>query len=149
VPGRPRPRPLLRSSPPASDKAYAVEQRLSALIAGNDTWHNLGSMSNGWTNVYARYMSTGVAGLVMVQLGGLAPGSTKTDGTAIWSSANGFPSAYRVSVAWRTPVYFQAFSAAGGEMPAFEFETDGSVQCFGFGGTAITSAGVLLILPTT
>jgi len=93
-----------------------------------ETWHALGAMSNGWSvggHAQYRIMPTGELALSMKDI---LLGTTFADGTVLWSAANGLRAGYRPAnnrriVAW----------APGNANVAIELETDGSIQCFGFG----------------
>jgi hypothetical protein len=126
----------------SSDKSYATEARLSALINGLDTWHNLGSLSAGWTVTVARYRAIGM-GLVVVEIQGLVPGATIAGGTVIWSAANGLPSGYRPSLKRRL-VYGNA-GTAGSNPTELEWQTDGSVQCQNIVATVTGMDGNVLL----
>ena len=68
----------------------------------------------------------------------LVPG-TDTDGTVIFSAANGLPAAYRPANNHRVVCLHEHAprqSGAAFEMAALEFETDGSIQCFGIAAAA-------------
>jgi hypothetical protein len=115
-------------------------------VGGAEPWHSLGALAiGGWTVANARYKLLADSGLVAVQIQNLAPSTHPADGTVIWSAANGLPSGYRPSINQLVAVYSQAI---GGEAPAFNFVTDGSIQVFGLGGTASTRMDCYTILST-
>jgi hypothetical protein len=103
-----------------------------------ETWHNLGAPIAGWTvNGRARYKMLADSGLVLIELQNIAlPGAPPADGTTIWTTANGLPAAYRPALAsGRNPAYYNG--GAGGEHPAWQFATDGSINVYGVGGTTV------------
>jgi hypothetical protein len=101
-----------------------------------DTWHSMPAMSAGWTvGGHASYtmMPDGWLGIAFKDL---VP-STDADGTVIWA-AGSLPAAYRVGNAHRVVCYTNIIRVSGAafEMAALEFETDGSIQCFGIAAAA-------------
>jgi len=101
-----------------------------------DDWHPMGGMSSGWTvGGHASYklLPTGWLGVAFKDL---VPG-TATDGTVIWA-AGSLPSGYQVGNNHRVVAYTNQIRVSGGsfEMAALEFETDGSIQCFGVAGAS-------------
>jgi hypothetical protein len=125
-----------------SDKAYAVEQRLNTLISGIDAWHNLGSMSAGWTNGGARYRGLGM-GLVIVEIVGLIPSATIANGTIIWTTVNGLPAAYSPSINRRLPC--GAAGAVSTGVPELEFDTNGQVKIFNIPATITGMDGTFIL----
>jgi hypothetical protein len=113
-----------------------------AVVPGNtaglvETWHDLTTMSNGWSiGGHAAYtmLPDGWLGIAFKDL---VPG-TDTDATVIFSSANGLPAAYRPANTHRVVAYTNTLRVSGAafEMGALEFETDGSIQCFGIAAAA-------------
>jgi hypothetical protein len=102
-----------------------------------ETWHDLATPSNGWTiGGHAAYtlLPDGWLGIAFKDL---VPG-TDTDGTTVFSSANGLPAAYRPANSHRIVAYTNTLRVSGAsfEMGALEFETDGSIQCFGIAAAA-------------
>lgn len=129
-----------------SDKSYITEARLTTLVNGIDSWHPITTMKTGWTiSGVFEYKAVGIAGLVIVKIRNIAPLTTDADGTVIVTAANGLPSAYRPADNTRAPLYSNA--GGGTEQPAFEFETDGSIQIFGTGSTTISrlDGGIILL----
>lgn len=95
-------------------------------------WINMPSMANGWgIGGHAQYRLT-VNGDLQVSWKDLTVGSA-SDGTNVWN-AGALPSAYQVLNTHRLVCYSDAIKTVSGnlETPAFEFQTDGSVQCYGF-----------------
>lgn len=115
-----------------SEKTYDVEQRLNQLLGNATNWAAMGSMSNGWTVGGHASWRLDFNGQLVVAFKLLVPG-TDTDGTVIWSSANGLPTIARPANNHIIVCYTQAIRVAGAsfEMAALEFETDGSIQCIG------------------
>lgn len=114
-----------------------------------ETWHNLGSPAAGWTAVgVARYKLLADSGLVLVQIRNLTPPSTRpADGSVVWTAANGLGNAaYTPSGPMRLPC--SAGSTVGTEIPALEFENDGSIQVYGIGGTTVSRLDGTFILST-
>ena len=119
-----------------------IVSTLSAIKPGSgidvpDTWNAMGPMSAGWSvGGHASYTML-PNGWLGVAFKDLVPG-TDTDGTVIWSSANGLPAAYRPSNSHRVVAYTNTLRTSGAsfEMGALEFETDGSIQCYGIAAAA-------------
>jgi hypothetical protein len=135
-----------------SEKAYDNSQRLDLLVprvgaveslVGTDSWHDTAGMANGWGKGtgYFKYTLI-VPGLVGVAWDGLTLG-TVADGTTILSAANGLPSGYRPAVGRKLCSTTDVIKVNGAafEMASFEFESGGSVQCFGFGTAATYASG--------
>jgi len=104
---------------------------------GAETWHDLTTMSAGWAiGGHAAYTML-PNGWLGVAFKDLTPG-TDTDGTVIFSAANGLPAAYRPANNHRVACYTNILRAGGStaEAAALEFETDGSIQCFGVAAAA-------------
>jgi hypothetical protein len=122
----------------ASEKAYSVESRLNQILAIATDWANFGSMSNGWSvGAYAKYRLDYSGNLCLTMR--LNTGTTTTDGTTIWSAANGLPSGFR-------PVSARLIAAStdhqsnpgslGSESAGIMLQTDGSILCYGLAGAA-------------
>ena len=112
-----------------------------------ETWHDLTTMSNGWTiGGHAAYTLT-PDGWLGIAFKDLVPGSD-ADGTVIFSAANGLPAPYRPANAHRVVAYtsIQRASGATSSSAALEFETDGSVQCFGV-AAASTRLDLYAVIP--
>lgn len=113
-----------------------------------ETWHDTGSLQNGWSKGGAfRYKMLALLNVVFVYAQDIVVG-TDTDGTAILSAANGLPSGYRPSRNTRLAAWCDQLrqpSAGLFEACALEFETDGSVQCYGVanGATRVDCFGIL------
>ena len=104
---------------------------------GAETWHDLTTMSGGWTiGGHAAYTML-PSGWLGIAFKDLVPG-TDTDGTVIFSAANGLPAAYRPANNHRIVCYTNTIRVSGAafEMAALEFETDGSIQCSGIAAAA-------------
>jgi len=103
-----------------------------------DTWHSMGTMSNGWAvGGFAKYRMT-PQGDVELAFQDLTTGTT-VDTTVLWTSANGLPSAYRPSHTARLVCYTdvqRVVSGSNNESCALLIGTDGSVQCFGVAAAA-------------
>lgn len=101
-----------------------------------ETWHTMPAMAAGWTiGGHASYTMT-PNGWLGVAFKDLVPG-TDTDGTAIWA-AGSLPAAYVPANNHRVTAYTNTLRVSGAafEMGALEFETDGSIQCFGIAAAA-------------
>ena len=96
-----------------------------------ETTHALGSMSNGWSITGHASYWLGAEGELWLILKDIVPGTTITDGTVIWSAANGLPAGYRPASNRRILCYSTGQTGNVGGT-AFELETDGSIQCYGF-----------------
>ena len=130
----------------ASDTTLTAAQIITPLISavtpgdntgGAETWHDLTTMSNGWSiGGHAAYTML-PSGWLGVAFKDLVPG-TDTDGTVIFSAANGLPAAYAPANNHRVACYTQQQRVSGAtvETAALEFETDGSIQCFGVAGAS-------------
>jgi len=93
-----------------------------------ETWHTLGAMSNGWSVGGHAACKISAEGELWLALKDILLGTTFADGTVIWPAANGLPAGYRPSRASRISGW-----APGNANVAIELETDGSIQCYGFG----------------
>lgn len=94
------------------------------------------AMVNGWgIGGHATYRLT-VDGSLQVSFKDLTIGSV-ADGTLIWNTG-ALPAAYRVQNNHRVVAYSDGVKSVGGnlESPALEFETDGSIQCYGIASGA-------------
>ena len=130
----------------ASDTTISASGIITPLISavtpgdntgGAETWHDLTTMSNGWSiGGHAAYTML-ADGWVGIAFKDLVPG-TDTDGTVIFSAANGLPAAYAPANNHRVVAYTNTLRVSGAafEMGALEFETDGSIQCFGIAAAA-------------
>jgi hypothetical protein len=138
-----------------SDKAYDIERRYNALVpalaarvtaleAAADTWHDTGSMTNGWGKGtgYFKYRLL-LPGVVIVAAKDLTcTTATVADGTTILTAANGLnpnsyqPAANHIVNAWTDQTRIAVGSNV--ESCGLKFITDGSVQCLGVGGSATT-----------
>lgn len=107
-----------------------------------DSWHNTGAMTASWGKGtgFFKYKLLPGDGMVMVAAQGLVPG-TVADGTTILTAANGLPAGYRPST--NKPVvadtnYLKTAPVGTGsfENARLNFNSDGSVQCSGFGTAA-------------
>jgi hypothetical protein len=105
-------------------------------VVATDPWHNFGGILSGWTvSGVARYrlMPTNE---VLIDLNNIVPpGSPPADGTTIWVIANGLPTGYRPIRTYTRNVYS---AIQGTEVPAWRFNTDGSITVYGVSGTATT-----------
>jgi hypothetical protein len=121
---------------------------IEAIVGGvPETFHNLGAPIAGWTVGTARYKLLSDSGLVLVQIANLAPpGAPPADGTVIFTAANGFPAGYQTSSIQRMPA--QSSAGGGTEQAGLLFNTDGSIQVFGVGGTTINRLDGTFILST-
>lgn len=96
----------------------------------NPISHALTTPSNSWTIVgHVSYSLIG-NGLLLLSINNLSPGTT-TDGTIIFSSANGLPVGYRPTFGKRCACYSGQIN--GTESPALLVNSDGSISCFGVG----------------
>lgn len=117
-----------------------------ALNGTVEAWHSMPSIGAGWSvGGHASYtlMPDGWLGVAFKDL---VPG-TDTDGTAIWASGS-LPTPYRVSNAHRVACYTQQQRVSGAttETAALEFETDGSIQCYGI-AAASTRVDLYAVVP--
>jgi hypothetical protein len=113
-----------------------------------DTWHNMpATLSNSWAiGGHAAYKKSVYDSLLIVSFKDLAPGSV-SDGTVVWP-AGSLPTGYQVASAQRVAAGSDMLKAAGGgyESPEFEFESDGSIQCYGFNAVS-TRADLFTVIP--
>lgn len=120
-----------------SDKSTSLELRLNALLG--DPWQNMGSPTSGWGIGGHAQFRRSADGCLIVAFKDLTVG-TATNGTTVWSAANGLPPGYAPQNSHRLVAYCDRtamWSTANiTEMSALEFQTDGSVTCLGIGGTA-------------
>jgi hypothetical protein len=111
---------------------------------GGTSWANMGSMSASWTvGGLAKWRLTG-DGLLVLAWRNLNPG-TLTDGTTIWSAANGLPAAARpatLKVIGGVTDHMSNPSSLGTESCAVVLNTDGSVQVQGLAGASVTRLDV-------
>jgi hypothetical protein len=97
-----------------------------------DTWHDMPAMANSWAiGGHAQYRLDPLGNL-QVSFKDLVPPAGPVDGQTIWA-AGSLPSSYQVANSHRVAAYtaIQRASGATSESAALEFETDGSIQCFG------------------
>jgi hypothetical protein len=109
-------------------------------------WSNMPGMANSWgIGGHAQYRLT-VNGDLQVSFKDLTVGSA-SDGTNIWN-AGALPSGFQVLNSHRVACYSDAIKTVSGnlETPALEFESDGSVQCYGF-ALAATRADLYTSFP--
>jgi hypothetical protein len=119
-------------------KAQSVEDRLNALIGSATAWADMGSMSNGWSvGTHARYRKT-MDGLLVLAWRALSVG-TETDGTVIWSAANGLPAGFRPvnnnHIIVAATDHMASPGGLGSESATVVLNTDGSVTIQGFAGS--------------
>lgn len=144
-----------------NDPAGAGNLALSIAIAnGTDQYGNtypagvriftpaqtMPAMTNGWgIGGHAKYLLDPLGNLV-VSFKDLTVGSV-ADGTTIWA-AGSLPAAYAPPNNRRVVCFNDGIKTVGGnlEAPALEFETDGSVQCYGFAAGA-TRADLFATIP--
>ena len=91
---------------------------------------NMPGMANGWgIGGHAQYRLNN--GDLQVSFKDLTVGSA-SDGTNIWN-AGALPTGFQVSNTHRVVCYSDAIKTVSGnlETPALEFQTDGSIQCYG------------------
>lgn len=100
-----------------------------------DTWHSIagGSFQNSWGlhgSGHFKYRRS-LENELIIDATNLNPGNT-ADGTVILNPG-ALPSGWQVTTAKRVVCWNDAIKTVSGnlEPPALEFETDGSVQCFG------------------
>lgn len=121
----------------SSDKATSLELRLNALIAGQLASPNtMPSMTHGWNiGGHATYVADPIGNLV-VSFKDLQVG-TSADTTTIWA-AGSLPAAYRLPDQRRIVVYCDLHSLTGANAngAALQFETDGSITCYGIASGA-------------
>jgi len=111
-----------------------------------ETWHALGSMSAGWSaSGHAQYRIS-AEGELWLSFKDIVPGTTVADGTVIWSAANGLPASYRPANNRRILCYSTGQTGNVGGC-AFELETDGSIQCYGFTKTSTGRADLYALVP--
>ena len=110
-------------------------------VTGPETgWTTIGSMASGWSKtsgIFSYRMFPG--GLVAIKCQNIVPdGTNVADGTTIVTTANGLPAAYRPANVQRLVGWGDAGKSNGSffESCGFQFQTDGSVQCFGFSTAA-------------
>ena len=114
-------------SMPYSDKALAVEQRLTALLTG-DAWRTA-SMINGWTGGDPLHYRLSIdKRKVVLHTTGMTPGTT-TNGTQITTLAAGYRPTSQCVVPCTSDVL-------GTQAPHLTIHVDGTVYCFGVAGTA-------------
>ena len=109
-------------------------------------WNNMPAAVNGWgIGGHAQYRLT-INGDLQVSFKDLTVGSA-SDGTNIWN-AGALPAAYQVANSHRVVCYSDAIKTVSGnlEASALEFQTDGSVQCYGF-ALAASRADLYTVIP--
>ena len=98
-----------------------------------DTWHTLTSFATGWSvGGYCKYTLL-PDNAVRLAFQALTPDGTATnkpDGSTILSAANGLPAKYRPATNHRLAAFCDVIRGPS-EAPALQFQTDGSIQCFG------------------
>lgn len=113
-------------------------------FGASTTFHTLSGFNTGWSvGGECEYRLT-VENEVEIRFRNLVHDgvTANPDGTVILSSANGLPSAFRPSSARRAAAYCNQIRviATGppttSSMAALEFETDGSIQCYGMAQAA-------------
>lgn len=110
-----------------SDKAYAVEARLNALLTG-DAWQT-STMVNGWTGGDPLHFRLSLdRRKVVLHSTGMTPGTT-TNGTTICT----LPAAYRPTSQCVVPT---SADVLGTQAPHLTIHTDGTVACYGVAVTA-------------
>jgi hypothetical protein len=131
-----------------SDKSYTTEQRLQQLMATATDWQTLGAMSNGWTvSGHAKYRLD-YNGFLVLGIRSLSPGTT-TDGTTLWSAANGLAAGWQP--AFGRPVvavtdHMGNPGALGSESCALFLNADGSITILGLAGGA-TRVDCFAVIP--
>lgn len=132
--------------PPLAWSTPLIASNPAGSPAVAETWHNLGALAiAGWTAGTARYKLLSDSGLVKVEIQNLAPSTQPADGTVIWSAANGLPVTYQPSIVTRVVAWSKN---QGTEAAALGFDTDGSIQVFGIGGTTTTRLDCYALLST-
>lgn len=139
----------------ASAKAYALEQRVSALVAASlpaavqpgsspaapETWHDFPAGVNGWglgTGGWKKYRLL-AEGSVEVSIN-LNLIGTKTDNTLLWN-AGGLPAGYQPPSGKYLPASLDTAAAtfyAANHTPYLVFRSDGSVACYGVNATGLS-----------
>ena len=113
-----------------------------------ESWHALGAPSAGWTvSGHAQY-KIDPTGELWLSFKDIVPGTTVADGTVVFSAANGLPSGYRPANNRRILCYSTGQTGNVGGT-AFELETDGSIQCYGFTRTSTGRADLYGLFPIT
>jgi hypothetical protein len=120
----------------ASDKAYSVEQRLNALVAG-DTWHSLGALGAHYTVTLGRYKMDALRNSVRFDI--------KVVGDGLQASAvtfaNTLPAAYRPATAHDSiPMGTTRQVTASDVWPRFSVDTAGNVTVTNQGSNSNTFA---------
>lgn len=118
-------------------RAGATQLAASLLVADisgmPETWHDTAALANGWSKTgYFKYRLNALGNVEVAA--NLIVGTT-TDFTVILSTA--LPAAYRPVTDQYVPVNTdQARTDTNTRPAALLFKADGTVQCFGIGGTA-------------
>jgi hypothetical protein len=115
--------------------------------ANDEVWHSLGTPAAGWTNnQIAEYKLLADAGGVAIRIRDLSPpGAKPADGSVVWTAANGLPAAWAPVAGTRAVCYSNNI---GTETPVLEFESDGSIEVYGIGGTTCTRLDCYVTLYT-
>lgn len=116
--------------------AYQYIVNTSGLTAITDTAHTFGTLSNSWaigSGGQAKYRLNAL-GELQISMINLSPG-TKTDGTQIWTAANGLPAGWAPVTSRRVTAMANAEAA---ETCGLSFNSDGSITVFGISGTSAT-----------
>lgn len=120
-------------------------------IISTGPWNDLGTIATGMSVTVAKYRLNPVNGSLDISIRNLNPSAgTDTDGSVIWSAANGLLASYRPNTPKRVPVYcnnLRVPSTGNFEGAAIEIEIDGSIQCFGWAGSATRVDGHIMGIP--
>lgn len=120
----------------------AIQGAAISIVSGaEETWHNLTSFAAGWSvGGFAKYRML-PSNAVRLAFQDLVPDGTATnkpDNSTILSIANGLPPAYRPATNHRIACYCDVLRSnpTNEEAAALQFNSDGSIACFGIAASS-------------
>jgi hypothetical protein len=116
----------------------ARDPATSTSPATQETWHETGSLTNGWTkNGFFKYRMLPFNSVQIAANNLNCNAATNTDGTTICSAANGLPTVYRPTSNFRLQATCDQLRVnVGTEGCALVVNSDGSFNIFGVAGAA-------------